>query len=142
MIAALPSTKATANSELASQPQPIVTGAIDVEALTRDRDQLFAEAVSRYRRGEHWWPERDFEREHIMPEQQERYEADVWEEAIGKFLTGRNRTTIWEVARDGLFIETPRLGTADQRRIAAALERLGLQRGKMDENGRITWMRA
>jgi predicted P-loop ATPase len=121
---------------------PIVTGAIDVEALIRDRNQLFAEAVSRFRLGEHWWPDRDFECEHIIPQQQERYEADVWEEAIARFLEGRNRATIWEIARDGLFIETPRIGTADQRRIAAALERLRWRRGKMDDKGRITWVRA
>lgn len=31
----------------------------------------------------------------------------------------RKLTSILEVARDGLHIDTPRIGTADQRRIAA-----------------------
>jgi hypothetical protein len=29
-----------------------------------------------------WWPDKDFEREYIMPEQAARYEADAWEETI------------------------------------------------------------
>jgi predicted P-loop ATPase len=56
---------------------PNKTGVIDVDALQRDRDQLFAEAVDRFHNGERWWPDKDFEREHIMPEQAARYEADV-----------------------------------------------------------------
>ena len=46
------------------------------------------------------------------------------------FLAGKQRTTVLDVARQGLRIELPRIGTADQRRITAALERLGWARGK------------
>lgn len=106
---------------------PLLVGEIDPEALARDRDQLLAEAVHLYRQGETWWPDADFEAEHIRPQQDARYEADAWEEAIGTYLTTRTRTTILEVAREGLGFDAPKLGTADQRRIGAALERLGWQ---------------
>src|SRR5205085_6970195 len=56
---------------------PVKTESIDVEVLAADRDQLFAEAVVRYRKGEKWWPDKDFERKHIMPQQAARYEADA-----------------------------------------------------------------
>lgn len=124
---------------------PIKVGTIDIDALIRDRDQIFAEAVQMYRHKAMWWPDKDFEREHIMPEQAARYEGDAWEENIAGYLATKSRVTIGGVAREGLFIETPRIGTADQRRIAAALELLGWRRerpdGKTDWQGKRWWVR-
>ena len=114
---------------------PVRVGRIDAEALAHDRDQLFAEAVVAWRAGAKWWPEGDFEREHIAPQQEARFEVDAWEAAIAEWLAGRDRTTSLEVARGALFVETPRLNTTDQRRIAAALERLGYVQ-RRDNKGR------
>ena len=118
---------------------PIKAGRINIDALMHDRDQLFAEAVKSYRAGITWWPEKDFERLHIMPEQAERYEADAWEEAISSFLESKTRVTIGEVAREAVRIDTSRIGTADQRRIAAALDQLGWTRAKKDWKGNRWW---
>ena len=119
-------------------------GAIDTAALARDRDQLFAEAVRLYRDKARWWPDQTFEAAHIRPEQDARYEADAWEQAIHEWLTQHEAkpttVTVLDVARKALFIETPRIGTADQRRIAAALERLGWVRGARTMDGR-PWVR-
>lgn len=124
---------------------PIKVGRIDVDALTRDRDQIFAEAVEAYRQKAVWWPDKDFEHEHIVPEQAARYEGDAWEEDIAAYLAAKTRVTIGEVAHNALFIEKPRIGTADQRRIAAALERIGWRRerpdGKTDWQGKRWWVR-
>jgi predicted P-loop ATPase len=65
---------------------PVATGEIDIEALERDRDQLWAEAVHLFRGGVHWWPDRIFEREHIRPQQEARFESDPWEPLIKKYL--------------------------------------------------------
>jgi predicted P-loop ATPase len=107
--------------------------------LARDRDQLFAEAVERYRHNEQWWPDKNFEREHMQPEQEARYEADAWEEDIRKYLDLNPRVTINQVAKLALYIETPKIGTADQRRIAAALTNLGLTRERKDREGKRWW---
>jgi hypothetical protein len=109
---------------------PVKCGTIDIAALARDRDQLLAEAVALYGKRTQWWPDRAFEATHIRPEQDARYETDAWEESISAFLTGKSEITISEVAKKALRIDTPKLGTADQRRIGAALERLGWTRGK------------
>jgi predicted P-loop ATPase len=77
---------------------PVKCRAVDVAALEADRDQLFAQAVLRYRQGIAWWPSKEFEREHIQPEQELRYEGDAWEESIGAYLASCHKTTIGSVA--------------------------------------------
>jgi predicted P-loop ATPase len=123
---------------------PVVTGEIDVKSLADDRDQLFAEAVVRYRAGQPWWPDKDFERNAIAPEQRDRYEGDAWEEIVAQFLnaTLRPAVTIMDVARAIGFEKADRLGTADQRRIAAILATLGWVRGKREGGtGRTSFVR-
>ena len=78
---------------------PVKATRIDIESLERDRDQLFAEAVDLFRRDEPWWPSAEFEQEYIAPEQAARYEADAWEEVVAKWLDGRSRCTVSEVAQ-------------------------------------------
>lgn len=109
---------------------PIKTARVDLHALKRDRDQLFAEAMHLYRSGAKWWPERDFERQHIAPQQAARFEVDAWEEPIANYLATVSRTTIGAVAGVALSMTHRQVGTADQRRIARTLEHLGWQRCK------------
>jgi predicted P-loop ATPase len=104
---------------------PVKVGRIDPDALSRDRDQLFAEAVFQYRAGSKWWPDAAFERQHIAPEQEARFESDVWEDAIKNHLETLSRVTVGHVAREALGFEAARIGTADQRRIANILKVLG-----------------
>jgi predicted P-loop ATPase len=93
-----------------------------------------------------WWPDKDFERQHIAPQQAARYEADAWEENIGAYLKTQTKVTVGQVAREALHIDTPRIGTAEQRRIAAAMEQIGWHReradGKTDWQGQRWWIPA
>jgi predicted P-loop ATPase len=119
---------------------PVKTGEINLKTLTRDRDQLFAEAAHLYRAGSPWWPDRKFERDHIQAQQEQRFEADVWEETISEFLKQNTKVTVWQVAHEALFIETPRVSTSDARRITAILEWLKWKRVPKDGQGKRWWV--
>jgi predicted P-loop ATPase len=104
---------------------PVKCGTINIDRLAADRDQLFAEAVALYHRGLPWWPNADFEREHIAPQQAARYEDDAWGGVIKDHIAGVSRTTLAAIAVNALGFKTDRIGTADQRRITAILTNLG-----------------
>ena len=113
-----------------------ITDRVRIDALDRDREQLFAEAVERYQHGEQWWPDPAFEREHIKPEQDDRQEPDPWEEAIGEFLQNRDKVTVSEIARLGLGLENSRIGKAEQNRIIRVLTDRNWERGRRTGQGR------
>ncbi len=128
---------------------PVKVGKIDTDALQRDRAQLYAEADHYYQQGSTWWPDAAFEAAHIQAEQSARYEADAWEDAICEWLDKVHdspeenlgpgnklpRCTVLMVARVALHMETQRVGTSDQRRIIAAMERLGWEKAKRTMSG-------
>jgi predicted P-loop ATPase len=120
------------------RPWPVRTDKIKLDELERDRDQLFAEAVERFHRGERWWPDAEFEAEHARPEQDARFDADVWEGLIATYLLGRTHTTVFEVATatDGVGIPKEKIGRAEQNRIVTILEKLGWRRGKRSAQAR------
>lgn len=120
---------------------PVKTGEINIDLLRHDRDQIFAEAVTAYRQREIWWPDKEFERDHISPEQEARFEADAWEEDIERYLDTVAKTTVSQVAMNALRIETPRIGRAEQNRIVNAMERLGWSRDKRTGGARW-WSKA
>jgi predicted P-loop ATPase len=109
---------------------PVKVGRIEVAKLEQDRAQLFAQAVDRFRHGEHWWPDFVFEKQHIAPRQEVIMEGDPWEEKIADFVELLTRVRVSEIATSALGFESiSRVGTADQRRIASILQGLGWIRG-------------
>ena len=122
---------------------PVKTGRVDLDVLEQDRDQLFAEAVHHYRHGTAWWPDKAFEREHIQPEQEARYEGDVWEQPVGNYLSTVSTATVGGVAINALGLKHERIGTADQRRIIAIMTAAGWRRSKKRGNaGERYWEKA
>jgi putative DNA primase/helicase len=107
--------------------------AIDVMRLATDREQLFAEAVERYRKGESWW---NMPAEETGREQEARYVEDPWEETILGWLEGRDLTTTTEVLKEALQCDISRIGRSEQMRVAAILRRAGWTRSQRRRGGR------
>jgi putative DNA primase/helicase len=96
---------------------PVRVGDIALELIERDRDQLWAEAVTAYRSGERWWPATELERSLCGDEQEQRYASDAWEALIAQWLSGRiGRHSVADVASGALALDAQRLGRASRRR--------------------------
>lgn len=97
----------------------------DIEGLQEARDQILAEAFHLYQREEKWWPSRDFEAEHIRPQQAERFECDPWEEMIAAHIetTQTDRLTVAGLLTNVIDKKAP--ARADSARVKAILQRLG-----------------
>jgi predicted P-loop ATPase len=65
---------------------PVKVGKIDLEALKRDRDQLWAEAVRYYIEDFNWWITDPQELKLAEDEQSARQEHDPWHDIIADFL--------------------------------------------------------
>ncbi|MDR0770736.1 MAG: hypothetical protein LBE75_06010 [Burkholderiales bacterium] len=104
-------------------------GAIELDALAAARDQLFAEAVHRFRHGERWHPTRDEQQRLFEPEQEAREVEDVWSGVIAAYLYRMNesRITTAQIIGDALKAEVGKIapGRAAEMRIAQVMQKLG-----------------
>jgi hypothetical protein len=108
---------------------PVQTGAIDLEALKRDRDQLWAEA-GRIEAGgeslvlpENLWSE-------AALRQDERLANDPWVDAVKMYLVkdeSRTRYSSQELLEDALGVPCNRQNQREAKRLSAVMARLGFQ---------------
>jgi len=116
---------------------PVKTVYINLDAIKRDRDQLWAEAVHMYKNGANWWDIPDAE-----AEQEKRYEVDSWEELIEQWLIDNKirSVALHEVMFCALGIEKAKQSRVEQMRVSAALKRLNWERVYATINGARKWM--
>ena len=121
-----------------------VSSAIDLAALIRDREQLWAEAVAAYRAGEPWWL--STEAEAAQREAAEEFRTlDPWEERVSEWLASPDRmmdagrpVTTLRLLVSALGME---VGHADQRlanRLGGVMRRLGYRSHVLRVEGRNT----
>jgi len=100
---------------------PIVVGVIDIAVAAEQRDQLWAEAVHRFRAGETWWltPEDDRALEGIHEEHRVR---DAWEERVLNWAETQDGFTTAEVLRGPIGKDVGQWTKGDEMRIAKILK--------------------
>jgi putative DNA primase/helicase len=111
----------------------------DVPALAAVRDQLWAEAVVRFDRGETWWIEDEALSALAQAEQEARYQADVWEPRIAGFLEGKAWVTVGEVLASAIGLEVSKWGQPEQNRVSKCLQRLRWHRRQIRDGAGRVW---
>lgn len=122
---------------------PIVCARLDLEALRRDRDQLWAEALWWFREGARWWPEGDDETAPLEEEQASRTERDEWIEAIRRYLgkiPPNASVTTGELLESALTLEKRDWTRANQTRVGTIMSHaLKWQRRRERHEGDLRW---
>lgn len=128
---------------------PVKLPRMDLEAVARDRDQLWAEADALYCDGAPWWPDRTLDALGAE-ETDERIEVDAWADPIRQWLTapvvrrwaanggGEYPDTLdpaaglamTDVLTGALGIPVERQGKREQGRASVVLRQLGWERGR------------
>ncbi len=118
---------------------PVKTGEIDLEALQRDRDQLWAEAAKLEAEGEsvvlpqELWAV-------VAAEQEDRLEDDPWQERLatvrGKAVGDEVRAHTTELLSNVLAIPLERQHNGHAKRLAAIMREFGWEQGKFKVDGR------
>jgi len=103
---------------------PVKIGTIDIPALDRDRDQLWAEALVEYRKGSRW--HLTIGEEVLAAEEQEaRRQADVWEAPIALYLSGQLETSVREILKFFIKRDIGDWNRWDETRVSRCLQSLG-----------------
>lgn len=118
---------------------PVTCGAINIDELKQDRDQLWAEARDRYQAGEKWWLDSNLAAL-ATQEQQQRFESDAWAEAIDAWVLHKETVSISEVLQSCIDKPTKLWTQPDKNRVSKCLQSLGWKRYKQRlDDGRSEW---
>lgn len=101
---------------------PVKCDLIDIPYIEFNREQLFAEAIVRFKDGENWYEMP----ESTLQEQDERRMADAWEEPVAEWLAVQLQgMSLSTVAREALSINLENFHLPDQKRVAQCMRRAG-----------------
>lgn len=118
---------------------PVACARILIGDLARDRDQLWAEAVARYRAGERWWLDTAELTLAAEQEQADRYEGDAWDAVIEKWIEGRDSVSIDEILTMCLDKSKGTWTQFDKTRVARCLGSIGWERYKAGPRASREW---
>jgi len=126
---------------------PVKCGEIALDALSADRDQLWAEALQIFEGGRacswrghgawSWWPRHDDEelQTALAAAQDARFDEDEWSVRIGEWLLNRTSATTAELLAGPLNIEPGKWGRPEQTRAGSIMRRLGWEMREQRKNG-------
>jgi predicted P-loop ATPase len=114
---------------------PVECGAIDRDSLAQDRDQLWAEAVARFRGGAPWWLDTPELVALATAEQDLRFPRDPWADHVAEWLIGRDDVSVGEVLTSALGIAAANQSHSAEIRIAIILKANGFEQYRPGKAG-------
>ena len=120
---------------------PVRAGHIDLDALARDRDQLWAEATHLYKQGTPWWlGDADISREAARV-QADRQVDDPWLAIIAEHLANQciSDTSVNELLAFPLGLKLEDWGQVEMNRVARILRVLGFERQQVRTDAKREW---
>ena len=136
---------------------PVLCRKIDLDGLRLDRSQLWAEALHQYRAGATWWLDDAQVVQEAIEEQLGRYQADVWQVQIAKWLESPSERfdaqghSVAEFSSDSASVTIPEILShclgkplemwtqSDKIRISGCLTSLGWERYKAGPKNAREW---
>lgn len=121
---------------------PLRVGAINLQQLREDREQLFAEAVVRYKSGEAWHITDEVVLASLRDAVESRREVDEWEPMVEKWLrtNGRQEVTITELLQQLCGQLPGQSSRGEQMRMGQVLGALKWSRLRKQVNGVQKWL--
>jgi predicted P-loop ATPase len=120
---------------------PVRCGTIRIDELRRDRDQLWAEAVARFRADEIWWIDSAEISATATEEQQERYDQDAWHPLIERWVESHEHVTVEQILSGCVNKLRRDWNQGDKTRVARCLRAIGWtrKRAPKDDQGHRAW---
>jgi predicted P-loop ATPase len=115
------------------------TPRVDVGRLAAERDQLWSEAVVRFRQGEMWHLDEATLVAQAVDEQAQRVDEDPWSNAVLSYCEGLSEVSVGEILEHALEKPIPTWSQSDKNRVARVLIADGWQRVRVREKGKLVW---
>ena len=111
---------------------PVRCAVVNLHLIDENRDQLWAEAVARYRAQEPWWITSDAERQLFEAEQDGRLQIDPWHYPIEDYLhsVSLQHVTSADILSNAIEKDPAHVTRADQNRISPIMKSLGWEHKK------------
>lgn len=108
---------------------PVEVGEINIDALSAMREQLFAEALSRFEAGEKFWPDAEEQRTLFDPEQLAREQPESLIDALHDWVFCQvSDFSLADAVMNGLKLDASKLTRDLTTRVGVALRKLGCER--------------
>ncbi len=119
---------------------PILCQSINLDGLREARDQILAEARTRYEAGEIWWLDGDDLNIAAGEQQDTRRQRDPWEDLVSEFVNGRLSVAVNEVLDEAFSIPKGDRSQLHANRVAACLKAIGWVRYQQRLGDKRIWL--